>query len=165
MLRRQWLSVVLGAGVALALGVSTAQAQTNSLRNPEQGTPTVKSIEAIGFGPDGLLLIGDGKGKQVVAVDTGDTTKVAWAKTEITDLTNVLAQRLGAEAKDIQILKVAVNPASQRAYIAVRMLAMKKDIVLTVDGNANDQGSLPWKTSSSWPCRCRPTPTLPRLPA
>jgi hypothetical protein len=137
MLRRQWLSVVLGAGVALALGVSTAQAQTNSLRNPEQGTPSVKSIDAISFGLDGLLLIGDGKGKQVVAVDTGDTTKIAWTKTEITDLTNVLAQRLGAEAKDIQILKVAVNPASQRAYIAVRMLAMKKDIVLTVDGNAN----------------------------
>jgi len=134
MRQRQWLSAVLGVSVAL-LGGSAAQAQTNPLKNPEQGTPTVQSIEAISFAPDGVLLIGDGKGKQVIAVETGDTTKIAWSKTEVADITSVLAGRLGATAKDIEILKVAVNPKSQTAYFAVRMLALKKDIVLTLDGN------------------------------
>jgi hypothetical protein len=131
MLSRHWLCAM----VALALGSATAQAQTNPLKNPEQGTPPIQSIEAISFAPDGVLLIGDGKGKQIVAVETGDTTKVQWTKTEVADITSVLAGRLGATAKDIEILKVAVNPASQTAYFAVRMLAMKKDIVLTLDGN------------------------------
>jgi hypothetical protein len=131
MLSRQWLCAIL----ALALGSATAQAQTNPLKNPEQGTPAIQSIEAISFAPDGVLLIGDGKGKQVVAVETGDTTKVQWTKTEVADIANVLAGRLGATAKDIEIVIVAVNPASQTAYFAVRMLAMKKDIVLTLDGN------------------------------
>jgi hypothetical protein len=131
MLSRQWLSALL----VLALGSAAAQAQTNALKNPEQGTPPIQSIDAISFAPDGILLIGDGKGKQLVAVESGDTTKVQWTKTEVADITNVLAGRLGATAKDIEILKVAVNPASQTAYFAVRMLALKKDIVLTLDGN------------------------------
>jgi hypothetical protein len=134
---RQWLCAALGVCAALTLSSATARAQNSPLKNAEQGTPTIKSIEAISFGPDGLLLIGDGKGKQLVAVDTGDTTKTQWTKTEVADIANVLAGRLGATAKDIQILKVAVNPASQTAYFAVRMLAMKKDIVLTLDGNGN----------------------------
>jgi hypothetical protein len=131
MLCRHWLCAIL----ALALGSAAAQAQSTPLKNPEQGTPALQSIEAINFAPDGVLLIGDGKGKQIVAVETGDTTKLPWTKTEVADITGVLAGRLGATAKDIEILKVAVNPASQTAYFAVRMLAMKKDIVLTLDGN------------------------------
>ena len=38
----------------------------------EQGNPGIKSIEAIAFGPNGLLLIGGGA--RVVAVETGDTS-------------------------------------------------------------------------------------------
>jgi hypothetical protein len=136
---RQWLCAILAASAALTLGSGAAQAQSSPLKNPEQGTPAIQSIEAISFAPGGVLLIGDGKGKQMVAVETGDTTKVQWTKTEVADIASVLAGRLGATAKDIQILKMAVNPASQTAYFAVRMLAMKKDIVLTLDGNGKVQ--------------------------
>src|SRR5438445_12108191 len=76
MQQRQWLWIVLGVSAALALGTRAAQAQTSPLKNPEQGSPAVQSIEAISFAPEGVLLIGDGRGKQVVAVDTGDTKLV-----------------------------------------------------------------------------------------
>src|SRR5205823_11708592 len=36
--------------------------------------------------------------------------------------------------KDIDIKKIAINPMSQTAYFAVRMLTTKKDLVLTIDG-------------------------------
>src|SRR5437773_7340690 len=108
MQRRQWLLTV----AVLALSGAPALAQSNPLKNPDQGSPAVQSIEAISFAPDGVLLIGDGKGRQVVAVDTGDTTQTKWTKTEIANIQGELAGRLGAMANDIQILKVAVNPAS-----------------------------------------------------
>src|SRR5262245_11208312 len=104
------------------------------VRAEEQGDPKLKSIEAINFGAGGLLLIGDGRGAQVIAVQTGDTKAISWKKTEIDDIQSELAGRLGANAKGIQIIKVAVNPASHTAYFAVRKLDGKQDLILTLDG-------------------------------
>ena len=100
----------------------------------DQGNPKLKSIEKISFGPDGLLLIGDSKGSQIVTVETGDLKETTWTKTEIADIDQLLAGKLGLMASDIQILKVAVNPASRKAYVAVRSMKSKQDILLTVDG-------------------------------
>jgi hypothetical protein len=121
--------------LALGLGTATASAQTAVLKDATTGTPTLKSIEAIGFTPSGVLLIGDGKGKQVVAVDTRDTVSVKWTGTAMKDIKDTLAGKLGATGKDIEIVKVAVNPMSNTAYLAVRGLTMKKDLILTVDGS------------------------------
>jgi hypothetical protein len=101
----------------------------------EQGNPKIKTIEAISFGPKGLLLIGGGA--QVVTIDTGDVTPSKWSKTEIADLDQVLAGKLGLEAKDIEIRKLAVNPASGKAYIALQSLKTKANIILTIDGAGN----------------------------
>jgi hypothetical protein len=120
--------------LALGLGTATVSAQTTVLKDPATGTPALKSIECISFTPSGVLLIGDGKGKQIVAVDTRDTTPAKWTRTEIKNIKDELAGRLGVTSKDIEIVKVAVNPASNTAYIAVRGLTMKKDLILTVDG-------------------------------
>jgi hypothetical protein len=130
-MQRLW--IIVGVSVAFALTTLSAQAQT--LKDPVTGNPGVKSIEAISFAPDGVLLIGDGKGNQVVAVDTGDTKEIKWTKTEIAKIQDELAGRLGAAGKDVQILKLAVNPASHTAYFAVRLLTAKKDLLLTIDGN------------------------------
>jgi hypothetical protein len=121
--------------LVLGLGAATASAQTTVLKDPANGTPELKSIDAIAFAPGGVLLIGDGKGKQVVAVDTRDATQTPWTKTEMKAIKDDLGGRLGTTGKDIEIVKVAVNPASQTAYLAVRALNMKKDLILTVDGN------------------------------
>lgn len=127
------------SALAVALGLLclplAVQAQTNVLKNTVTGNPEIKSIEAISFAPGGVLLIGDSKGAQVVAIDTGDTQSKSWTKTERANINEELAGRLGTKAKNIQIMKMAVNPASQTAYIAVRNLNTKTDVLLTVDGD------------------------------
>jgi hypothetical protein len=123
MLRKLWLAVL--AGALLAAG-STAQAAT-------QGDPQIKSIEAIGFGPHGLLLIGDSRGAQVVTIETGDTTSKAWSVKEVANIDEAIAMRLGTTAKDLEIRKLAVNPASKKLYIAARMLKKNLDVLMTVD--------------------------------
>ena len=120
---------------ALALLLAGWAASVAPAAEVQTGDPQLKSIEAITFGPEGLLLIGDGRGAQVVAVQTGDTTPTKWVDTtKIDDLRGHLAARLGTTAKGIEILKMAVNPASQVAYLAVRKLDGKQDLILTVDG-------------------------------
>lgn len=98
----------------------------------EQGNPKIKTIEAIAFGPNGLLLIGGGA--QVVAVETGDTTPSTWSKTEIANVDQLLAGKLGLPAKDIEVRKLAVNPASRKAYVALQSLKTKDNAILTIDG-------------------------------
>ena len=98
----------------------------------EQGNPKLKTIEAIAFGPKGLLLIGGGP--QVVSVETGDTAMVPWTTDSIANIDQVLAGKLGLTAKDIEVRKLAVNPASGKAYIALQSLKNKASVLLTIDG-------------------------------
>jgi hypothetical protein len=98
----------------------------------EQGNPKLKTIEAIAFGPDGLLLIGGGA--QVVAVETGDTKPSDWTVKEIGGIDGMLAAKLGLEPKDIEIRKLAVNPASRKAYVALQSKKNKQSALLTIDG-------------------------------
>jgi hypothetical protein len=99
----------------------------------DQGNPKLKTIESISFGPNGLLLIGSGT--RVVTVETGDTTEASpWTKTEIANIDQLLAGKLGLTAKDIEFKKMAVNPASKKAYVAVRSLKGNQYAILTVDG-------------------------------
>lgn len=120
--------------LAVVLAVAVAASAQSPLKNPSTGNPNVKSIDAICFGPQGLLLIGDSKGRQLVAVETGDTKVLSWSKNEIPGIKDQLAGRIGTTAKGIDINKMAVNPASQTAYFALRALDSKTDLILTVDG-------------------------------
>ncbi len=118
----------LAAGL---LAAGHAQADSSFLKATKTGNPEIQSIQAITFGPDGLLLIADGRGKQVVAIDTGDTKPIKWKQTKIANIDSKLDARLGV--KGAKINKLAVNPASGRAYLACSV--NKKDVLLTVDGN------------------------------
>ena len=99
----------------------------------DQGNPKIKTIDSIAFGPDGLLLIGSGT--RVVTVETGDAKEgAAWNKTEIANIDQVLAGKLGLTAKDLEFKKLAVNPASKKAYVAIRSLKNNQYAILTIDG-------------------------------
>jgi len=119
MIRRLTLSCLVLLGAA-------------TLAQADQGNPMLKTIEAIAFGPNGLLLIGGGS--QVVTVETGDTKEMPWSKMEIANFDKLLADKLGTTAKDIEIRRLAVNPASHMAYLAVRSLKSNQYVILTVDG-------------------------------
>jgi hypothetical protein len=127
---------IRAALLPLVFIASSAAADAEVIRNASTGTPKLKSIDAIRFAPDGVLLLGDGPGAQLVAVDTGDVKPKPWkadAKTEKID--EKLAARIGATAKGIEIRGMAVNPASHTAYFVVRKLDDKKTLLLTLDGN------------------------------
>jgi hypothetical protein len=103
-----------------------------ALAQADQGNPMLKTIEAIAFGPNGLLVIGSGS--QVVTVETGDTKEMPWSKSDIAGFDKLLADKLGTTPKDIEISRLAVNPASHKAYLAVRSLKSNQYVILTVDG-------------------------------
>jgi hypothetical protein len=98
----------------------------------DQGNPNLAKIESIAFGPNGYLLIGGGA--KVVIVATGDTTPVKWTQTEIPKIDELLAGKLGMEAKDIEFRKLAVNPVSNKAYVALQSLTKKTSLILVIDG-------------------------------
>jgi len=116
------LACLLLAGLA-----SSAQA--------EKGNPKITAIEAIAFGPNGLLLIGGGA--RVVSIETGDTKPSNWTTPEIPNIDQAMAGKLGLQAKDIEVRKLAVNPASRKAYVALQSLKTKGSVILTIDGAGN----------------------------
>lgn len=85
------------------------------------GTPEVKSINALAFGPEGILFVGDSRSATVFAIDTKDKTLVDKAKAiEIKNIDQKIAAALGTDAKNIRILDIAVNPLSKKVYCAVQ---------------------------------------------
>lgn len=122
--------------VVLSLVAWTVPAQGNAVfKSTATGDPGIKSIDVISFGPQGLLLIGDGKGGQIIAVDTGDTTAKPWTVDAIDKIDEKLAGRLGTTAKGIELKHLAVNPASGTAYVALLKQDDKKPLLMTVDGS------------------------------
>ncbi len=85
------------------------------------GTPAIKSINALTFGPDGILFIGDGRSAAVFALDTKDAELVAAPKAvEIKNIDQQIAALLGTDVKNITIQDMAVNPRSKAVYLAVQ---------------------------------------------
>ena len=116
------LAARVSVAVAVLIACSTALPAADAIRNATMGTPKIKSIDAVRFGPEGVLLIGDGPGAQLVAVDTGDVKPVRWKADKIDKIDEKLAGRIGAPAKGIEIRSMAVNPASMTAYFVIRKL-------------------------------------------
>ena len=99
------------------------------------GTPDVKSINALSFGPDGILFIGDSKSATVFAVDTKDTEKTEKATAvDLRKFDQKIATALGTEVANITIQDLAVNPVSKKIYCAVH-LADGTPALLKVEGD------------------------------
>src|SRR5262245_40869368 len=86
-------------------------AANRSSKNPyglTKGTPEIKSISALAFGPDGILFIGDSKAASVFAVDVKDKAEGKAAALEIKNIDQKIAAALGTEVKNIKIQDLAV---------------------------------------------------------
>ena len=86
----------------------------------EVGTPRIKSVGPLAFGPDGLLFVGDNVGAAIFAIDVGDAG-AAQGQSEINveNLGTALAAYLGCSRDDIFIRDMAVHPTSENVYLAV----------------------------------------------
>jgi hypothetical protein len=111
---------VLALSVMLILASTTKK---DALREGfMNGTPEVKSMSAITFGPDGILFIGDSKSASVFAIDTKDIEKVdKSAAIEVKQFDQKIAAALGTTVGNISIQDLAVNPVSKKVYVAVHL--------------------------------------------
>lgn len=131
-MRHTTLLAIVGACLLLGEG-----AAAKVLDKTTHGRPQLGSIEVLAFAPEGVLLIGDGRNSQVFAVVTGDTRSgpAAPFAAKIEGLGQKLGETMGTDHNGIEILDMAVNPASGKAYFAVRKKDDNAHALLTVDGS------------------------------
>ncbi|HKI33216.1 MAG TPA: hypothetical protein VKA46_15295 [Gemmataceae bacterium] len=104
---------------ALLAGVASA-AEKKLTASLKKGTPELKQAGPIAFAPEGILLVGDSLGAAVYAIDTGDRpAKAAEGDLKVEGINEKIAGLLGAEAKQVRINGLAVNPLSGNAYLSV----------------------------------------------
>ena len=86
----------------------------------QKGTPELKSVGSLAFGPDGLLFVADTQGAAIYAIATGDKTPApAHHHLKVAKLDESIASALGTTPKEMKINDLAVNPASGNAYLSV----------------------------------------------
>lgn len=118
--------------VLTAAGIHVSVSVGSVIKTSTTGKPKISAIDVISFASDGVLLIGDGRGQQVVAVATGDTKSAKGEWRELTGFAGKLGGRLGATAKGVEIIDMAVNPASGALYVAARKQDDKSYLIATV---------------------------------
>jgi len=84
------------------------------------GTPEIKSVGPIAFGPDGILFVADNASAAIFALGLGPAgpppDALAYA---IDDLDARLASRLGCAREDASIRDIAVCPLTKEVYLSV----------------------------------------------
>ena len=113
----------------LLLCCTTAQAKV--FEAPAHGKPEIKSIQVIGFGPEGTLLIGDGASSAIFAIETTEKASTA-VPAKIEGIVAKLAARVGAPADGIEILDLAVHPTANVVYFAARKQDDKASLIFTL---------------------------------
>ncbi|CEF48440.1 unnamed protein product [uncultured bacterium] len=116
---RNWTRVAaLAMAGAIMIAVSAGAGDpTASLK---QGNPQIKSAGPLGFGPDGILFVGDTQGSALFAIDTGDRTASGQKHAvKVDDLGAKVAGMLGTDPKQVMINDLAVNPISGNVYLSV----------------------------------------------
>jgi hypothetical protein len=121
----------------VALALAAASAEGRVFNKTTTGQPDIRSIQALGFAPEGVLLVGDGAGAQIFAIATGEKAAPNQARLRgrIDGIDSQLAARVGAKPQDLEILDLAVNPETGTVYIAARKQDDKSYIVFTVDAS------------------------------
>ena len=86
----------------------------------KEGTPALKSIGALAFGPEGILFAADPKGAAVFAIDTSGETAASGDFAKIEKLDEKIAAVLGTSKDNISIEDLTVNPDSRAVYVSVQ---------------------------------------------
>jgi len=135
--------------VALALLVATlapaALADGRSiddlLGDAAEGALAPRLPRELAFGPDGLLLFLDGN--TIHAVDTEDRGRAAGrrgVRGRVPGVGSSIAQKLGCTVAQLQIVGMALNPASGRVYVSAGTRTANRNApegvrILVVDGD------------------------------
>lgn len=102
------------------------------------GSPNIKSVNALTFGPDGILFIGDSENAQIFAIETGDTEMKGDAEdVDITQVDKKIAEALGTTVENITIQDMAINPLSKKVYLGVHFVDGTPVIITFDEGEMN----------------------------
>ncbi len=112
-------SIIL-CGITFVMISAINNSSTPLTANFTTGNTEIASINALSFGPEGILFIGDSKNAAVYALDTKDTQqKDISSEINMSDFDNKIAASLGTTADNIKITDMAVNPISKAIYFSV----------------------------------------------
>ncbi|MFY0650565.1 MAG: hypothetical protein JXQ96_00960 [Cyclobacteriaceae bacterium] len=115
------IPITMGLVLAFLISFAENDRKKNYTASFVNGSPSIQSINSLEFGPQGILFLGDSKSASVFAIDTKDET-VAEGSSEIKveGVDEKIASVLGANAEEIKIQDIAVNPISKKVYVAVQ---------------------------------------------
>jgi hypothetical protein len=117
MMPRTRVALAALLAVAVVAGTASAGDLTSSLK---KGTPELKSVGPIAFGPEGILFVADPQAAAILAVDTGDKTGgTGSGPIRVEAIDGKVASLLGTTDKQLLFNHLAVNPASGKAYLSV----------------------------------------------
>lgn len=127
--------------VALVAGPAVAAPVPAVAEGLKKGTPSIQSVSALAFGPNGLVFIADPQAATITAVDTGDAKPDGRGDVNIPDLGQLVGAALGTDKANVAVNDVKVNPASGTIYLAVTRGRGKEGtpvvVKLTRDGKAS----------------------------
>ena len=83
------------------------------------GTPAIRSVGPLAFGPDGILFVADNVGAFIFAIDPGDSGEGEPHDVNLTNFDASLASYLGCSRDDVAIRDMAVHPTSGSVYVSV----------------------------------------------
>ena len=139
------LALAFLAGFVCAVPVSAADL-ADSLK---KGTPDIKAISTLAFGPEGIVFLGDPQAGAIFAIDTGDASPPAakGAMKQIPSINEKIASLLGIESSQLRVNALAVNPVSQNAYLAVTRGSGKEatPVLLRIDRATRKISEVPLK--------------------
>ena len=95
-------------------------AVSTSKHGLEVGTPGIKSVGPIAFGPDGILFVSDNLGATIFAIAVVDPDEATGPnEINVENLDTRLAAYLGCSKDDVFIRDMAVHPSSADVYLSV----------------------------------------------
>src|SRR5258706_13672474 len=98
------MSFFMAAGLIGILMLAFTHRSYNRSDGFITGSPEIKSITSLAFGPDGILFIGDSRSAVVFAMDTKDAGRVEKAPAiEIKNIDQRIAALLGTQPQNIII--------------------------------------------------------------
>jgi hypothetical protein len=103
------------------------------------GTPAIRAVGPITFGPDGILFIADNVSARVFALDVADRGEPA-GHVDVEQLDSRLAAYLGCPREDVFGRDMAIHPGSQRVYLS--LMRGSGDAAVPVIIRVGDDGSL-----------------------
>lgn len=117
----------------------TAFSTDNTLKDGFiNGDPGISSINAMSFGPAGILFIGDSEAADIKAIDLSHHNATNNSDVNIKNLDGLISELLGSAKDQVQITDLVANPVNGNIYLSVQH-SSGKPILFMVEGEGLTQ--------------------------